>query len=64
MHREALKLLLQLVEESKSDRPRADLTQKFTPEMIIDYLKVTTYADLKSFKFMLFLGLLKFTLCS
>uniref|UniRef100_A0A7C8Z1A3 CNH domain-containing protein n=1 Tax=Opuntia streptacantha TaxID=393608 RepID=A0A7C8Z1A3_OPUST len=39
MHREALKLLLQLVEESKSDRPRADLTQKFTPEMIIDYLK-------------------------
>lgn len=39
MHREALKLLLQLVEESKSDRPRPDLPQKFTPEMIIDYLK-------------------------
>ncbi|KAL9241643.1 hypothetical protein vseg_015730 [Gypsophila vaccaria] len=39
MHREALKLLLQLVEESKSDHPRTDLTQKFTPQMIIDYLK-------------------------
>ncbi|KAH9606456.1 hypothetical protein KSS87_002854 [Heliosperma pusillum] len=38
-HREALKLLLQLVEESKSDHPRADLTQKFTPQMIIEYLK-------------------------
>ena len=40
MHREALKLLLQLVEESKSDHA-AELTKKFTPEMIIDYLKVT-----------------------
>ncbi|XP_021714513.1 vam6/Vps39-like protein [Chenopodium quinoa] len=39
MHREALKLLLQLIEESKSDPPRPELTQKFTPEMIIDYLK-------------------------
>ncbi|XP_057542149.1 vacuolar sorting protein 39 [Amaranthus tricolor] len=38
MHREALKLLLQLVEESKSDHA-AELTKKFTPEMIIDYLK-------------------------
>ncbi|KAJ8439744.1 hypothetical protein Cgig2_009568 [Carnegiea gigantea] len=43
MHREALKLLLHLVEESKSDRPRADLTQKFTPEMIIDYLKILNF---------------------
>lgn len=39
MHREALNLLLELIEESKSDHPRAELTQKFTPEMIIDYLK-------------------------
>lgn len=39
MHREALKLLLQLIEESKSDQPRPELTQKFTPEMVIDYLK-------------------------
>ncbi|XP_074308893.1 vacuolar sorting protein 39 [Silene latifolia] len=39
MHREALKLLLQLVEECNSDHPRADLTQKFTPQMVIEYLK-------------------------
>lgn len=37
MHREALKLLQQLVEESKSDHV---LGQKFRPEMIIEYLKV------------------------
>ncbi|KAK9285215.1 hypothetical protein L1049_024403 [Liquidambar formosana] len=39
MHREALKLLHQLVEESKSDLPQHELTQKFKPEMIIEYLK-------------------------
>ncbi|XP_027116271.2 vacuolar sorting protein 39-like isoform X2 [Coffea arabica] len=39
MHREALKLLHQLVEESKSEQPRMELSQKFKPEMIIDYLK-------------------------
>lgn len=39
MHRESLKLLLQLIEESKAGHPRADLTQKFTPEMLIEYLK-------------------------
>ncbi|KAL7255835.1 hypothetical protein ACSBR1_009884 [Camellia fascicularis] len=39
MHREALKLLHQLVESSKSDQPQAELIQKFKPEMIIDYLK-------------------------
>lgn len=43
MHREALKLLLQLVEECKSDHPRDDLTQKITPQMIIDYLKVILF---------------------
>ncbi|CAK9152399.1 unnamed protein product [Ilex paraguariensis] len=39
MNREALKLLHQLVEDSKSDQPQAELTQKFKPEMIIEYLK-------------------------
>lgn len=40
MHHEALKLLHQLIEESKSDQAQAELRQKFKPEMIIDYLKV------------------------
>jgi tetratricopeptide (TPR) repeat protein len=39
MHREALKLLHQLVEESKSEQPKIELPQKFKPEMIIEYLK-------------------------
>ncbi|GAB4827022.1 Vam6/Vps39-like protein [Ancistrocladus abbreviatus] len=39
MHREALKLLQQLVEESKSAEPQVELTQKFTPAMILEYLK-------------------------
>ncbi|KAI3665468.1 hypothetical protein L6452_44095 [Arctium lappa] len=39
LHREALKLLHRLVEESKSDEPKLELTQKFKPEMIIEYLK-------------------------
>ncbi|KAI7754449.1 hypothetical protein M8C21_004712 [Ambrosia artemisiifolia] len=39
LHREALKLLHHLVEESKSDEPKIELTQKFKPEMIIEYLK-------------------------
>ncbi|KAF7850799.1 hypothetical protein BT93_L4995 [Corymbia citriodora subsp. variegata] len=39
MHREALKLLHHLVEESKSNESKAVLTQKFNPEMIIEYLK-------------------------
>lgn len=41
MHRDALKLLHQLVEESKSEQPQIELTQKFKPEMIIEYLKVS-----------------------
>lgn len=41
MHREALKLLHKLVEDSKSDQPQTELTQKFKPEMIIEYLKVS-----------------------
>ncbi|KAF5463988.1 hypothetical protein F2P56_014106 [Juglans regia] len=39
MHREALKLLHQLVEESKANQSLAELTQKFKPESIIEYLK-------------------------
>ncbi|KAA8531881.1 hypothetical protein F0562_006402 [Nyssa sinensis] len=39
MHREALKLLHQLVEESISEQPKTELIQKFKPEMIIEYLK-------------------------
>ncbi|XWS45411.1 hypothetical protein CRYUN_Cryun15aG0134400 [Craigia yunnanensis] len=39
MHREALKLLHQLVEESKSNQLQAELIQKFSPEAIIEYLK-------------------------
>ncbi|KAK1439143.1 hypothetical protein QVD17_04958 [Tagetes erecta] len=39
LHREALKLLHQLVEESESDEPKIELTQKFKPEMIVEYLK-------------------------
>lgn len=40
LHREALTLLHHLVEESKSDEPKIELTQKFKHEMIIEYLKV------------------------
>ncbi|KAL4352879.1 hypothetical protein GQ457_06G039820 [Hibiscus cannabinus] len=39
MHREALTLLHQLVEESKSNQSQAELIQKFSPEAIIEYLK-------------------------
>ncbi|GAB2231839.1 hypothetical protein Droror1_Dr00010855 [Drosera rotundifolia] len=45
MHREALKLLHQLVEESKSDHPQLELAQKFTPDMIIEYLKPLCATD-------------------
>ena len=38
MHREALKLLHQLVEESNQSQP--GLNPKFKPESIIEYLKV------------------------
>ncbi|XVF59623.1 hypothetical protein PTKIN_Ptkin07bG0290500 [Pterospermum kingtungense] len=39
MHCEALKLLHQLVEESKSNQSQAEPIQKFSPEAIIEYLK-------------------------
>lgn len=38
-HREALKLLHELVEESKSNQSQDEHTQKFNPESIIEYLK-------------------------
>lgn len=41
MHRDALKLLHQLVEDSKADQPQAEISQKFKPTMIIEYLKVS-----------------------
>ncbi|MFS7973296.1 putative transcription factor WD40-like family [Helianthus anomalus] len=43
MHREALKLLHQLVEDATSDKPKVVHPQKFTPEMIIEYLKVSSF---------------------
>ena len=49
MHHEALKLLHQLVEESKSDQAQAELPQKFKPEMIIGYLKVSCVLEYCSF---------------
>ncbi|CAI9118497.1 OLC1v1020075C1 [Oldenlandia corymbosa var. corymbosa] len=45
MHREALKLLHHLVEESMSEQPQIELTEKFTPEMIIEYLKPLCATD-------------------
>ncbi|XP_044470200.1 vacuolar sorting protein 39 [Mangifera indica] len=45
MHREALKLLHQLVEESKSNQSQLELTQKFNPESIIEYLKPLCETD-------------------
>ncbi|CAH9105671.1 unnamed protein product [Cuscuta europaea] len=45
MHREALKLLHQLVEESMSDEAPAELSQKFKPELIIEYLKPLCETD-------------------
>ncbi|KAF6136281.1 hypothetical protein GIB67_042766 [Kingdonia uniflora] len=45
MHRESLKLLSQLVEKSKSDQLQAELTQKFKPEMLIEYLKPLCSTD-------------------
>lgn len=41
MHREALNLLHQLVKESKSNQMPTELPQKFKPESIIEYLKVS-----------------------
>ncbi|KAK1319375.1 hypothetical protein QJS10_CPB04g01941 [Acorus calamus] len=45
MHREALELLTRLVEESNSDQSQSELSQKFKPDMIIDYLKPLCRTD-------------------
>ncbi|KAK1270003.1 hypothetical protein QJS04_geneDACA006178 [Acorus gramineus] len=45
MHREALELLTQLVEESNSDQSQSELSQKYKPDMIIDYLKPLCRTD-------------------
>jgi hypothetical protein len=40
MHREALQLLNQLVEKSKSEMANTDSIKKINPQMIIEYLRV------------------------
>ncbi|XP_049412773.1 vacuolar sorting protein 39-like [Solanum stenotomum] len=45
MHREALTLLHQLVEESKSEQTPVELSLKFKPEMVIEYLKPLCATD-------------------
>ncbi|GJM96404.1 hypothetical protein PR202_ga13235 [Eleusine coracana subsp. coracana] len=45
MHREALQLLNQLVEESKSETGSTDFNKKFNPQMIIEYLRPLCRAD-------------------
>ncbi|OIT32011.1 PREDICTED: vam6/Vps39-like protein [Nicotiana attenuata] len=45
MHREALKLLHQLVEECKSEQIPVELSTKFKPDMIIEYLKPLCATD-------------------
>ncbi|CAH8274115.1 unnamed protein product [Arabidopsis lyrata] len=45
MHHEALKLLNQLAEESKSDQSQTEVTQIFSPELIIEYLKPLCRTD-------------------
>lgn len=45
MHREALQLLNQLVEESKSEMGNTDFDKKFSPQMIIEYLRPLCRSD-------------------
>ncbi|RZC64196.1 hypothetical protein C5167_025952 [Papaver somniferum] len=45
MHHEALKLLSQLVEEPDQAEPTSELSEKFKPEMIIEYLKPLCSTD-------------------
>ena len=40
LHREALQLLNQLVEKSKYEMENTDFNKKFSPHMIIEYLRV------------------------
>ncbi|XP_010548331.1 PREDICTED: vam6/Vps39-like protein [Tarenaya hassleriana] len=45
MHQEALKLLHQLAEESKSNELQTEVKQKFSPESVIEYLKPLCRTD-------------------
>ncbi|KAG5407777.1 hypothetical protein IGI04_013896 [Brassica rapa subsp. trilocularis] len=45
MHHEALKLLNQLSEESKSNQSQTEMKQIFSPELIIEYLKPLCRTD-------------------
>ncbi|CAB80329.1 hypothetical protein [Arabidopsis thaliana] len=45
MHHEALKLLNQLADESKTNQSQTDVTQIFSPELIIEYLKPLCRTD-------------------
>ncbi|RLN43265.1 vam6/Vps39-like protein [Panicum miliaceum] len=45
MHREALQLLNQLVEKSKSEMENTDFNKKFSPHMIIEYLRPLCRSD-------------------
>ncbi|KAL0679226.1 hypothetical protein Bca4012_007207 [Brassica carinata] len=45
MHHEALKLLKQLLEKSKSNQSQTNVTQMFSPELIIEYLKPLCRTD-------------------
>ncbi|KAJ1293883.1 hypothetical protein BS78_01G103500 [Paspalum vaginatum] len=45
MHREALQLLNQLVEESKSEMENTDFNKKFNPQMILEYLRPLCRSD-------------------
>jgi len=49
MHREALRLLNQLVEESKSEMENTDFNKKFNPQMILEYLRVLSLCPLLTF---------------
>lgn len=44
LHREALELLHKLVEESRSSQ--SEITQRFKPEDIVEYLKVTFFLQI------------------
>ncbi|XP_006650498.1 vacuolar sorting protein 39 [Oryza brachyantha] len=45
MHREALQLLNQLVEESKAEMGKTDFNKNFNPQMIIEYLRPLCRSD-------------------
>jgi Vam6/Vps39-like protein vacuolar protein sorting-associated protein 39 len=47
LHRQALELLHKLVEESRSSQ--SEITQRFKPEDIVEYLKVTFFKNIVFF---------------